>query len=109
MAGNTGDPGRSVSSRLLAVLDTFDIGHPALTLSEISRRSGLPLATCHRFVAELVSWRGLERDDDGLYRIGLRLWEMGLLGRLHIRLREVALPFLQALYESSRNVSVTAP
>ena len=102
MAGNNSQPGRTVASRLLAILDAFDIGHLRLSLSEISRRTGLSLATTHRLVAELTEWRGLERDEEGLYSIGLRAWEVGLLSPLHTRLREVALPYLQSLYEANR-------
>lgn len=102
MAGNTTDPGRSVVSRVLAILDAFDVEHPRLSLSDIARRAGLSLPTTHRLVGEIAAWRGLERDDDGRYRVGLRLWEVGLLGPLHTRLREVAMPFLQSLYETTR-------
>jgi DNA-binding IclR family transcriptional regulator len=102
MAGNTADPGRSVVSRVLAILDAFDVEHPRLSLSDIARRAGLSLPTTHRLVGEIAAWRGLERDDDGMYRVGLRLWEVGLLGALHTRLREVAMPFLQGLYETTR-------
>jgi DNA-binding IclR family transcriptional regulator len=102
VAGNTGESGRSVASRLLAILDAFDIGHLRLSLSEIARRADLPLATTHRLVRELTEWRGLERDAEGRYRIGTRVWEVGLLSPLHTRLREVALPYLQSLYETSR-------
>jgi DNA-binding IclR family transcriptional regulator len=102
MAGNTTDPGRSVVSRVLAILDAFDVEHPRLSLSDIARRAGLSLPTTHRLVGEIAAWRGLERDDDGMYRVGLRLWEVGLLGPLHTRLREVAMPFLQSLYETTR-------
>jgi DNA-binding IclR family transcriptional regulator len=102
MAGNTADPGRSVVSRVLAILDAFDVEHPRLSLSDIARRAGLSLPTTHRLVGEIAAWRGLERDDEGMYRVGLRLWEVGLLGSLHTRLREVAMPFLQGLYETTR-------
>jgi DNA-binding IclR family transcriptional regulator len=102
MAGRASQPGQSVISRALAILDAFDSAHCRLSLSEVSRRSGLPLATTHRFVNELVAWRGLCRCDDGRYEVGLRLWEVGLLAPMHSRLREVALPFLQTLYEATR-------
>ncbi len=102
MAGNTGETGRTVASRVLAILDAFDADHPRLSLSDIARRSGLSLATAHRLVAELLAWRGLDRDEDGTYQVGLRLWEVGLLGPLHTRLREAAMPYLQNLYEATR-------
>ncbi|MEV5408152.1 IclR family transcriptional regulator [Thermopolyspora sp. NPDC052614] len=102
MAGRTSQPGRSVTSRVLTILDAFDINYPRLSLTEISRRSGLPLTTAHRLVNELVAWRGLQRCEDGAYEVGIRLWEVGLLGPLHVRLRETALPFLQSLYEATR-------
>ncbi|MBY8871360.1 IclR family transcriptional regulator [Micromonospora sp. PLK6-60] len=92
-------PGRSVTSKVLALLDAFSAASPALTLSELARRAGLPLPTAYRRVAELVAWGALERGDDGRYRIGLRLWEVGSLAPRGLGLRELALPVLEDLYE----------
>lgn len=88
-----------MAGRALAVLGCFDSAHPRLTLSEISRRAGLPLTTAHRQVGELTRWGALERDVEGAYRIGLRLWEVGSLAPRRTDLREAALPFLEDLYE----------
>jgi DNA-binding IclR family transcriptional regulator len=87
---------------VLAILGAFDIDHPVLTLSEIARRTGLPLATAHRLAGELVAWRALHRGADGAYTVGVRLWEVGLLSPLHSRLREVAVPYLHDLYDATR-------
>jgi DNA-binding IclR family transcriptional regulator len=46
-----------VTARALAVLGAFDAEHMRLALSEISRRTGLPLTTVHRLIRELESWR----------------------------------------------------
>ncbi|MFW6034417.1 MAG: IclR family transcriptional regulator [bacterium] len=92
---------RSVTARALALLAAFDVSHPRLTLTELSRRSGLPMATAHRLANELEQWRALERDDEGRYSIGFRLWEIGLLSSVHSRLREVALPSLLALQRTT--------
>jgi DNA-binding IclR family transcriptional regulator len=89
--------GRSVTLRALSILDAFDPVHRRLSLSEIARRSNLPLATAHRHVQELVDWHGLERREDGSYQIGARLWHLGLLSPMHAELRELALPYLQDL------------
>jgi DNA-binding IclR family transcriptional regulator len=91
----------TVASRVLAVLGAFSAGHRLLTLTQLSRRTGLPLATTHRIVAELTAWGALERDDGGRYRIGLRLWEVGSLAPRGLGLREAALPFLEDLYEAT--------
>ncbi|WP_329011122.1 IclR family transcriptional regulator [Micromonospora rifamycinica] len=88
-----------MTSRVLALLDAFTPAGPALTLSELARRTGLPLSTVHRRVAELLAWGALERGHDGRYRIGLRLWEVGSLAPRGLGLREVALPVLEDLYE----------
>jgi DNA-binding IclR family transcriptional regulator len=98
MAGNTSDPGASVASRLLTVLGAFDDDHGAMTLSEISRRADLPLATTHRLVAELVAWDGLVRRPSGEYVIGRRVWELGLLAPTQTGLRQKAEPFLHDVY-----------
>jgi DNA-binding IclR family transcriptional regulator len=92
---------RSGTQRVLAILDCFSQARPVLKLSEISRYAGLSLTTTHRQVGELTRWGALERDDDGGYRIGLRLWEVGSLAPRSIGLREAALPFLEDLYEAT--------
>lgn len=91
-------PGPSVTSRVLAVLSSFDEAHTALTLSDISRRSQLPLSTTHRILAELEKWQAVDRDDQGVYRVGRRLWQLGTLAPVQRELREVALPAMQDLY-----------
>ncbi|WP_307799917.1 IclR family transcriptional regulator [Micromonospora antibiotica] len=88
-----------MTSRVLALLDAFTPASPALTLSELARRTGLPLSTVHRRAAELLAWGALERGVDGRYRIGLRLWEVGSLAPRGLGLREVALPVMEDLYE----------
>ena len=100
MAGG-GRDARSVTSRALAVLAAFDDEHPSLGLSELARRSGLPLTTAHRLVGELVDWQALERRRDGAYVVGRRLWHLGLLAPVQLELRELALPYLQDLYETT--------
>jgi DNA-binding IclR family transcriptional regulator len=87
---------------MLAVLDAFDVGHSSLTLSEISRRSGLSLTTTHRLVGELRAWGALERDPDGRYGIGLRVLELGALAPHGLQLRELALPHLDDLHQATR-------
>lgn len=90
--------GETVTTRVLALLDAFTAERPELTLTEISRRTGMPLSTTHRLVGELAGWGALERADDGRYRIGLRLWEVGALAPRGLGLRESAMPFLEDLY-----------
>ncbi|MFC4507227.1 MULTISPECIES: IclR family transcriptional regulator [Streptomyces] len=92
---------RSAPDRLLAVLAAFDHTHPALCLTDISRRAGLTLTTAHRLVAALTDWGALERDDAGLYHVGLRLWEIAALAPRGLALRQAALPYLEDLYEAT--------
>ena len=89
----------SVTSKALGILAAFTAEQPQLTLSEIGRRTGLPLTTAHRLVGELTEWGALERDEAGRYRIGLRLWEVASLAPRGLGLRDRALPFLEDLYE----------
>ncbi|BFO17310.1 hypothetical protein SHKM778_36980 [Streptomyces sp. KM77-8] len=92
---------RSASDRLLSVLAAFDHEHPALTLTDIGRRAGLSLSTAHRLVGELARWGALERDASGTYHVGLRLWELAALAPRGPALRQVALPYLEDLYEAT--------
>ncbi len=79
----------------------FEEAGTGLSLSEISRRSGVPLTTTHRIVGELHEWGALERGDSGSYRIGLRLWEVAAHAPRSVGLQRIALPFMQDLYETT--------
>jgi len=72
MAGNSADPGRSVTSKVIAILVTFTNGS-TYSLTEIARLAGLSVSTAYRLTTELVDWGMLERSEDGQYRIGLQL------------------------------------
>lgn len=91
-----------VLARALQILGAFSADHPAMTLSELARRTHLPVSTVHRLLAGLVEWGALERGDDGHYRVGLRLWEVGALAPRGQGLRERALPFLEDLSQITR-------
>jgi DNA-binding IclR family transcriptional regulator len=77
--GSTEWRGRSVISKVVALLDAFTPAAPELSLNELAALTGLPVSTTYRLASELVGWGGLERVEGGGYRIGLRLWEIGSL------------------------------
>jgi IclR family transcriptional regulator, acetate operon repressor len=76
LAGNSTEPGQSVTSRVAAVLLSFtDCGVHSLT--EIARLTGLPVSTAHRLAAELAATGLLERDESGRYRAARSLRQLG--------------------------------
>jgi DNA-binding IclR family transcriptional regulator len=91
----------SVTSRVLAILAAFDEHRPRLTLTEIAAAADLPVSTAHRLVGELQAWDALERDLDGCYVIGQRLWKVGTLAPVARELRQASLPGMQDLYEAT--------
>ncbi|MFI7447432.1 IclR family transcriptional regulator [Nonomuraea sp. NPDC049714] len=99
MSGGSREPGRTVTSKVLALLGAFDAAHPQLSLTELATRSGVPLTTTHRLVGELERWQALNRTADGRLRVGLRLWELGRLAP--DPLHDVAHPWLQELFGST--------
>lgn len=84
MAGtDAASPGKSVTERAFAVLMSFDMRHRQMTLSQISRRSGLPVATTFRLLNHLEAIAAVERDPAGRYAIGPKIWELGILSPTH--------------------------
>ena len=94
-------PRISAAGKVLAVLATFDRERQSQTLSQIAHQTGLAVSTTHRVVAELAEWGALERGEDGSWHVGLRLWEVGSVCPRAQILRDVALPFMQDLYEAT--------
>ncbi|GAA4168815.1 IclR family transcriptional regulator [Gryllotalpicola koreensis] len=101
MAGGARDEGEGVLQRALRLLGAFNEDEIELSAAQLARRSGLPRSTAHRLAGELEAIGFLSRTDSGGYAVGTRLWELGELSPLSVRLREGALPFLERLYEAS--------
>jgi DNA-binding IclR family transcriptional regulator len=100
VAGNSNQQGRGVTSKVVALLDAFLPAQQELSLNDLAARTGLPPSTAYRLATQLVQWGGLERVDGGGYRIGLRLWEIGSLASGSRAMLDVAVPFMQDLYEA---------
>lgn len=103
MAGGSSEPGRTVTSKALAILFAFESGRRSLSLSELAEAANLPLSTTHRLVGELVDSGALARDPQGRIQLGIRLWELGQnAGRA---LRDTARPYLQDLFSLTGETS----
>lgn len=87
---------RSVLGRVDCIIGAFDHAERALTLHELTERTGLPKSTVHRMIDQLVTIGWIEREPSG-YRIGMRLFEIGGLASRRSRLSDLAYPHLHAL------------
>jgi DNA-binding IclR family transcriptional regulator len=98
MRNSTGD---TVLDRAAGVLDAFRGAGPELTLDELVARTGLARSTVHRLAGQLVSVGLLERSRRG-WRLGVALFELGQMVPRQQRLRDVALAYMEDLYEATR-------
>ncbi|MFD7700693.1 IclR family transcriptional regulator [Streptomyces caelestis] len=89
----------SVLSRAARILEAFSQEEPALTVSEIARRTGLHVATASRLVGELTAHGFLSRDEDRRVRIGVRLWELAVRASPALSLRDAAMPFMEGVHD----------
>ncbi|MGW0738038.1 IclR family transcriptional regulator [Streptomyces sp. NPDC002851] len=94
---------RSVIGRVMAILDEVAAEPGEVGLSELSRRTGLKKATVHRLATELVERRLLDRGAYG-YRLGFRTFELGHSVQVSRLLRNLALPYMEDLYEISHEI-----
>ena len=81
-----------VLDRAMRILDVLAGQRDPVTLKELSAATGLHASTTHRILADLSVGRYVERVDSGLYRLGMRLLELGSLvkGRLDVRAASLA-------------------
>jgi DNA-binding IclR family transcriptional regulator len=93
-------PARSVLERAVRILGAYGPADRTLTLAEMTRRTGIPKPTVHRLAGELLEL-GLLEGEGGVYRLGMRMFELGQLVPLQRDLRDAALPFMQDLFEAT--------
>jgi IclR family acetate operon transcriptional repressor len=90
----------AVLDRAVRLLDAFRTASE-LTLGELAERSGLARSTAPRLAGQLVRLGLLERSQRG-WRLGTTLFELGQLVPRQQRLRDVALAYMEDLYEATR-------
>ncbi|KJF24039.1 IclR family transcriptional regulator [Rhodococcus sp. ACPA4] len=88
----------TVLGKAVTILRAFRPDDHAVPLATLVARTGLHKATVHRLAGELVANRLLDRVEGG-YRLSGGLFELGMLASLERSLLEMAMPFLQDLYE----------
>jgi DNA-binding IclR family transcriptional regulator len=77
--------------------DEYEIG-----ISNLARRLRLGKSTVHRLASTLVDAEFLERNPEtGAYRLGLALFELGMLVRRKMNVVSEARPYLRALMETT--------
>lgn len=101
MAGNSTEAGRSVTSKVVAILMSFTDGS-VHSLTELARLAGLPISTAHRLANELTAWGVLERTEDGCYRVGLPLRMIGTRAGHHPSVLERAPRVMEDLSTATR-------
>lgn len=100
--GKDGHQGTASVLKALSLLDVFRAGDASMGVSDIARRTGVPVSTAHRLLAYLVEG-GFVAKDGTQYRPGGKLFELG--NRVaHCRpqgLREQVAPYLGELYSDT--------
>ncbi len=88
----------TVLGKVVTVLHAFTADDHGVSLAELGRRTGLAKGTLHRVVNDLLNVRLLDKDASG-YRLGGQMFELGMRASVERRLLEVAIPFMEDLYE----------
>jgi DNA-binding IclR family transcriptional regulator len=84
--------------RIVEIIDCFDTQHASLSLTEISDRSGLDLATASRFLTALEAERLVRRHPDTKrYVLGSRLIQWGARAFESVSIRAIAEPIMSRL------------
>ena len=80
-------PSVQVLERMFTLIDVLASREDAISLKEISEKTGLHPSTTHRILNDLVLGRFVDHPQAGSYRLGMRLLELGNLvkGRLNVR------------------------
>jgi DNA-binding IclR family transcriptional regulator len=90
-----------VIERMMRLLDVLAESPDAVSLKLASGKAELHPSTAHRILTALVRDRMVERVNQGSYRLGMRLLELGNLVKTRISVREHALPFMRELHAAT--------
>ena len=92
-------PNIQVIERMFALIDVLASKEEAISLKEISEKTGLHPSTTHRILNDLAVGRFVDRPEAGSYRLGMRLLELGNLVKGRLNVRDVALLPMRELHK----------
>jgi IclR family transcriptional regulator, carbohydrate utilization repressor len=92
-------PNIQVIERMFALIDVLASREEAISLKEISDRTGLHPSTTHRILNDLAVGRFVDRPESGSYRLGMRLLELGNLVKGRLNVRDVAFQPMRELHK----------
>jgi DNA-binding IclR family transcriptional regulator len=88
-----------VLERTFALLDLLASQAEPISLKTISERTGLHPSTAHRILNDLTLGRFVDRPQPGIYRLGMRMLELGNLVKERLDIREAALGPMRELHK----------
>lgn len=83
--------------KALILVDTLAAANGSLSLKELSERTGWAKSTVHGLLSALRDFRIIMQDDDGRYRLGTHLFELGNAVSRQWNIVEIAKPVLQSV------------
>ena len=89
-----------VIARMASLLDALAKSPDPASLKHLAQSTGLHASTAHRILNALVEEFLVERAEQGTYRLGVRLIELGNLAKSRISVRKLALPFMRELHDA---------
>ena len=92
-------PTVQVIERMFALMDVLASREEAISLKEISEKTGLHPSTSHRILNDLATGRFVDRSQPGSYRLGMRLLELGTLVKSRLNVRDAALVPMRDLHK----------
>ena len=92
-------PTVQVIERMFSLLDILANREEAMSLKEISEKSGLHSSTAHRILNDLATGRFVDRPAAGSYRLGMRLLELGNMVKARLNVRDAALTPMRELHK----------
>jgi len=92
-------PTVQVIERMFHLLEVLATKEEAISLKEISEKTGLHPSTAHRILNDLAIGRFVDRPEAGSYRLGMRLLELGNLVKARLSVRDAALTPMRELHK----------
>ncbi|WP_262365919.1 IclR family transcriptional regulator [Gordonia sp. OPL2] len=83
-----------------SLLEHFGADRPTWTLNELTTVSGMNKTTVHRLMATLIHAGWVDRTDEGAYRIGLRVFEIGSSALEELDIRSAAKRYMNELADA---------
>ena len=96
-----------IAGKAFYILSAFSIDHPRMSPEQLVQKTQIPQSSLYRFLKRLLEDGYLTKGQDGAYRLGPAVLQLGRIAEAGYEVRTLAIPWMERLWEKTGGETIS--